>query len=96
MGPDNGLLMLAAERLGGVLEAVELGRSPERLEPVSGTFHGRDIFAPVAAALAAGEPLAALGEPLAVEELRRSSSPRAHVDGARSRPTCCAATTSAT
>jgi S-adenosylmethionine hydrolase len=70
VGPDNGLLMLAAERLGGVVEAVDIGRSPERLEPVSATFHGRDIFAPVAAALADGAPLAAVGEPLAVEELR--------------------------
>jgi S-adenosylmethionine hydrolase len=70
VGPDNGLLMLAAERLGGVVEAVDIGRSPERLEPVSATFHGRDIFAPVAAALAAGEPLAAVGEPFVVEELR--------------------------
>jgi S-adenosylmethionine hydrolase len=62
IGPDNGLLML--------VEAVDIGRSPERLEPVSATFHGRDIFAPVAAALAAGEPLAAVGEPFVVEELR--------------------------
>ncbi len=57
--------MPAAERLGGVAEAVDIGDSPERLQPVSRTFHGRDIFAPVAAALAAGEPLAAVGEPLA-------------------------------
>ena len=83
VGPDNGLLMLAAERLGGILEAVDIGRSRERLEPVSATFHGRDIFSPVAAALAGGEPLGALGEPLAVEELRALELPRAHTaDGA--------------
>ena len=83
VGPDNGLLMLAAERLGGVLEAVDVGRSPERLTPVSATFHGRDIFAPVAAALAAQEPLAAVGEPMAVEELRPLELPRAYArDGA--------------
>jgi S-adenosylmethionine hydrolase len=70
VGPDNGLLMLAAERLGGVVEAIDIGRSPERLEPVSATFHGRDIFAPVAAALADGAPLATVGEPLNVAELR--------------------------
>ncbi len=69
VGPDNGLLMLAAEWLGGAIEAFDIGHSPERLEPVSATFHGRDIFAPVAAALADGAPLAGLGEPLAVEEL---------------------------
>jgi S-adenosyl-L-methionine hydrolase (adenosine-forming) len=70
VGPDNGLLALCGERLGGVLEAIDIGRSPERLQPVSATFHGRDIFAPVAAALAAGAPLADMGEPLEVEELR--------------------------
>src|SRR4051794_4935824 len=56
VGPDNGLLCLAAEAFGGVVEAVEIGRSPHRLEPVSATFHGRDIFAPVAARLAARGP----------------------------------------
>jgi S-adenosylmethionine hydrolase len=79
VGPDNGLLALALERLGGALEAVEIGRSPERLEPVSATFHGRDVFAPVAAALAAGAPLAGVGEPLAVEGLRALELPVAVV-----------------
>jgi S-adenosyl-L-methionine hydrolase (adenosine-forming) len=79
VGPDNGLLMPAAERLGGVVEAVEVSRSPERLEPVSRTFHGRDIFAPVAAALAAGEPLANIGDPLVVERLRRLELPVARL-----------------
>jgi S-adenosylmethionine hydrolase len=50
VGPDNGLLALAAERFEGAVEAVDIGLSPRRLEPVSQTFHGRDIFAPVAAA----------------------------------------------
>jgi S-adenosylmethionine hydrolase len=81
VGPDNGLLMPAAERLAGVAEAVDIGESRERLEPVSRTFHGRDIFAPVAAALAAGEPLASVGAPLAVSELRRIGLPSAHIDG---------------
>jgi S-adenosylmethionine hydrolase len=79
VGPDNGLLALALQRLGGALEAVEIGRSIERLEPVSATFHGRDIFAPVAAALAAGEPLAGIGEPLAVEGLQTLELPVAVV-----------------
>ena len=64
VGPDNGLLWLAAQAAGGVAEAVDIGRSPVRLNDVSATFHGRDIFAPVAAELAAGAPLAATGEPL--------------------------------
>ncbi len=80
VGPDNGLLMPAAERLAGVAEAVDIGESPERLLPVSRTFHGRDIFAPVAAALAAGEPLTSVGEPLPVEQLRRLGLPSAHID----------------
>jgi S-adenosylmethionine hydrolase len=85
VGPDNGLLSLALGQLGGAVAAVEIGRSPERLEPVSATFHGRDIFAPVAAALAAGAPLAGVGEPLPVEDLRTLALPRAELgrDGLR-------------
>ena len=79
VGPDNGLLALATADLGGAIEAVDVGRSPLRLEPVSATFHGRDIFAPVAAGLAAGDPLGAVGDPLAVEELRRLELPRARL-----------------
>ena len=69
VGPDNGLLLPAAERFGGVAEAVEISASPWRLEPVSATFHGRDIFAPVAARLAGGAPLASAGTPLEPAEL---------------------------
>jgi S-adenosylmethionine hydrolase len=79
VGPDNGLLSLATELAGGASEAVDIARSPFRLEPVSATFHGRDIFAPVAAALAAGEPLLAVGERLAVTELQRLTLPVARV-----------------
>ena len=63
VGPDNGLLSPAAERFGGVVEAVDIARSRVRLEPVSATFHGRDVFAPVAAWLASGAPLADAGDP---------------------------------
>jgi S-adenosylmethionine hydrolase len=69
VGPDNGLLVPAAERFGGVAEVVEISLSPWRLEPVSATFHGRDIFAPVAARLAGGAPLASAGTPLEPAEL---------------------------
>lgn len=69
VGPDNGLLLAAAERFGGVAEAVEVSHSRWRLEPVSATFHGRDLFAPVAARLARGEPLAEAGAPLEADEL---------------------------
>ncbi len=77
VGPDNGLLMAAAERFGGVVEAVDVGRSPWRLEPVSASFHGRDVFAPVAARLAAGGLLAEAGEPLDPAELVALELPRA-------------------
>jgi S-adenosylmethionine hydrolase len=69
VGPDNGLLLLAADRFGGCVEAVEISHSPWRLEPVSATFHGRDVFAPVAARLAAGEELALAGEPVDPDDL---------------------------
>jgi S-adenosylmethionine hydrolase len=55
VGPDNGLLIEAAEP---IAEVVDVTDSPHRLTPTSATFHGRDIFAPVAAHLALGEPLA--------------------------------------
>jgi S-adenosylmethionine hydrolase len=75
VGPDNGLLLPAAERFGWVTEAVEISTSSWRLEPVSATFHGRDLFAPVAARLAAGEALADAGTPLDPDELVRLELP---------------------
>ncbi len=63
VGPDNGLLSLAFERAGGAVEAVDIGRSRFALPTVSATFHGRDIFAPVAARLAGGAALGDAGEP---------------------------------
>ena len=75
VGPDNGLLSLAWERCGGVDRAVDITRSPHRLEPVSATFHGRDIFAPVAAHLAAGAELADAGDPLDPETLQQVELP---------------------
>jgi S-adenosyl-L-methionine hydrolase (adenosine-forming) len=77
VGPDNGLLSLAWERFGGVELAVDVTRSPHRLEPVSATFHGRDLFAPVAAHLAAGAELADAGDPLDPDELERVALPEA-------------------
>jgi S-adenosyl-L-methionine hydrolase (adenosine-forming) len=61
VGPDNGLLAWAAEALGGVTRAVALENPAYRLAPVSRTFHGRDVFAPAAAHLAAGVELGELG-----------------------------------
>jgi S-adenosylmethionine hydrolase len=80
VGPDNGLLIPAAGRFGGISEAVEISSSPWRLEPVSATFHGRDVFAPVAAHLAAGEELWQAGAPLDPADLVRLDLPRPRVE----------------
>ena len=63
VGPDNGLLLPAAERA-GIAEAHEIVNPAYALETVSRTFHGRDIFAPAAAHLANGVPLSELGPPI--------------------------------
>src|SRR5918997_4507262 len=81
VGPDNGLLLPAAERFGGIAEVVEISASPWRLEPVSATFHGRDLFAPVAARLARGEPLTEAGVPIEPVELVPLDLPRPRRDG---------------
>jgi S-adenosyl-L-methionine hydrolase (adenosine-forming) len=62
VGPDNGLLLPAAEALGGIVRAVHLTNPRYHVQPVSNTFHGRDVFSPVAAHLAAGADLDDLGE----------------------------------
>jgi S-adenosyl-L-methionine hydrolase (adenosine-forming) len=78
VGPDNGLLWPAIERLGGVVEAVDVSLSRFRLEPISATFHGRDVFAPVAGHLARGAVLREAGDSLEPADLVRSEP-----DGAR-------------
>jgi S-adenosylmethionine hydrolase len=61
VGPDNGLLRPAARELGGIAAAHEIAATELFLPRVSSTFHGRDIFAPVAAHLANGLPLDRVG-----------------------------------
>lgn len=61
VGPDNGVLSLAWVALGGVAAAHEITSPLVLLEPVSRTFHGRDVFAPAAAWLASGMPLEEVG-----------------------------------
>lgn len=75
VGPDNGLLVPAADSLGGVARAVRLDNEAYHLKPVSNTFHGRDIFAPAAAHLAGSVPLGELGEPVDPSELERVTLP---------------------
>lgn len=67
VGPDNGLLMPAAARLGGITAVHLLENERYALPDVSSSFHGRDLFAPAGAHLAAG---------LAIEQLGRAVDPR--------------------
>ncbi|MGH2758047.1 MAG: SAM hydrolase/SAM-dependent halogenase family protein [Actinomycetota bacterium] len=71
VGPDNGLLPPAADVLGGAADVYELTEPRYRLEPVSSTFHGRDVFAPAAAHLATGVRAAELGDGVDVDALVR-------------------------
>jgi S-adenosylmethionine hydrolase len=87
VGPDNGILLVAAERSGGVESAVELAEPAYRLEPVARTFHGRDVFAPAAAHLAAGVELTDLGPRLAPAGLVRLELPEPDVGTRRIRAT---------
>jgi len=79
VGPDNGLLLLAADRLGGAVSAVVLDDPAYHLPHVTSSFHGRDIFAPVAAHVAGGVPLAKVGRPIGVADLVRLRIPEPHV-----------------
>ncbi len=79
VGPDNGLLIPAAESMGGVAEAWELAEPAYRLAPLSHTFHGRDVFAPAAAHLAGGLSPGELGPPVDVAALRLLDVPVAQV-----------------
>jgi len=69
IGPDNGLLSWAVRAAGGAVRAFSLTNRALWLDSVSATFHGRDIFMPVAAHLAADTDLAAAGEEIAVADL---------------------------
>ena len=80
VGPDNGLLAPAIERFGGPARAIDLGRSPFRLEPVSATFHGRDLFAPVAAHIALGARLDEAGEKFDPAELTGLELPQPSIE----------------
>ena len=64
VGPDNGVLIPAVERLGGITLAVELVEPRYWRPRPSATFHGRDVFGPVAGHLATGVPLDRLGPPV--------------------------------
>ena len=78
IGPDNGLFPSVADVLGGAVEARELTNRDLWLPVTTSTVHGRDVFAPVAAHLAAGDaPFDAVGDPVPLGELVRLHQPQA-------------------
>ncbi len=79
VGPDNGLLMPAADRLGGVVRAHALENRALMLPIVTSSFHGRDIFAPMAAHLAMGTPIGSVGSAIEPASLIRLETPRPRV-----------------
>jgi hypothetical protein len=87
VGPDNGLLVPAAEKLGGIAQAWELTNAAYMLEPVSHTFHGRDVFAPAAAHLATGVAPEELGPVVEPGSLVRLELPKPEVGQSRIRAT---------
>ena len=60
VGPDNGLLMPAAHFLGDFI-VYEISNEKYTPNPISSTFHGRDIFTPVAAHITNGVPFEKIG-----------------------------------
>ena len=75
VGPDNGLLVAAAERIGPVRRAVALPPATPPPCATAATFDGRDVFAPAAARLWAGATLAEVGEPIDPAGLERLADP---------------------
>lgn len=75
VGPDNGLLIPAAEALGGIESAVSLTNADYHLRPVSNTFHGRDVFSPATAYLVTGLSPSKLGEVVDPASLARVKLP---------------------
>ncbi|HEV3479634.1 MAG TPA: SAM-dependent chlorinase/fluorinase [Gaiellaceae bacterium] len=88
VGPDNGLLLPAAERVGGVEVAHEITNREYALEPISPTFHGRDVFSPAAAHLTIGLDPGELGAEVPPEGLVRLQIPEAEIGERRIRARC--------
>jgi S-adenosyl-L-methionine hydrolase (adenosine-forming) len=83
VGPDNGLLLAAARALGGVSAAYEIRALDVMRHPVSATFHGRDVFTPVAARLTLGMDPERVGPAVAVDDLVRLPEPVARLTAHR-------------
>ncbi|MBX3285526.1 MAG: SAM-dependent chlorinase/fluorinase [Actinobacteria bacterium] len=81
VGPDNGLLAPAVAMVGGATRAVELANPDYQLGAPGPTFAGRDVFAPAAAHLCAGVPLADLGPEVDPAGLTPGMIPITRVEG---------------
>ncbi|MCD6300795.1 MAG: S-adenosyl-l-methionine hydroxide adenosyltransferase family protein [Staphylothermus sp.] len=79
IGPDNGSLYPAASR-DGIVSVYDISNSKFRLHRVSYTFHGRDIFAPIAAWLSLGIPPEVLGEKMPIESLAKITISEPKID----------------
>lgn len=80
VGPDNGVLSLAWDVLGGVASAYEICNTELWLPQHSNTFRGRDVFAPVVAAIAGGKPLPTVGPEIPAADLVRIRLRKATID----------------
>lgn len=83
VGPDNGLLVWAAEASGGIRRVHELTNPAYLLPRVSHTFHGRDVFAPVAGHIAGGVDLAELGPAIDPDTIDRLTASESYVEDNR-------------
>ena len=83
VGPDNGLLSLAWDALGGAKRAFSIESGEVVLSDLSATFHGRDVFAPAAARLAAGLDPAEVGPSIDPASLVRVEVPTPEVEPGR-------------
>lgn len=82
VGPDNGVLMAAAAMGGGATEIRRIENRALCREPISSTFHGRDVFATVAGHLARGVPLAEVGAAIGPDQIVPAPYADAILDGA--------------
>jgi S-adenosylmethionine hydrolase len=83
IGPDNGLLIPAADALGGIVEARSIENRDLMRPEISSSFHGRDIFAPVAAHLATGVPFESVGPSIPLDRLVQLALPKPVVSEGR-------------
>jgi S-adenosyl-L-methionine hydrolase (adenosine-forming) len=80
VGPDNGLLVWAAEHLGGTERAVVLDNPTYHLPTTARTFDGRDVFVPVAAHLLSGVTFGEIGSPIDLDQLVRLERPSVTIE----------------